>query len=125
MKRSRFRAHSRPTHKSHCHCGFDRHLAKLRARKLSFLGIALFIAHLLFHVVECLILPSALVALGGHLHEHSAAAAEPSAITSSAEDFARPAFFTSLVPELSDYPSFSTPQLTPDPLIHLTFRSSE
>ena len=32
------------------------------------------VLHLLFHVAECLILPSILVGLGGHLSEESAAA---------------------------------------------------
>lgn len=33
------------------------------------------ILHILFHVVECLVLPAALVALGGHAVEEDAAAA--------------------------------------------------
>lgn len=60
--------------KRHCHCGFHEHLGLLRARKLGLVGVTLFVLHLLFHVVECLIVPSIIVGLGGHLAEDSAAA---------------------------------------------------
>lgn len=58
----------------HCHCGFREHFQRKRFRKLGWLGVAFMVLHLLFHVVECLLLPSLLVAFGGHLHEEPAAA---------------------------------------------------
>lgn len=60
--------------KRHCHCGFREHLKSFRAKKLGLVGGIFFVLHLLFHVVECLLLPSILVGLGGHLAEEPAAA---------------------------------------------------
>lgn len=45
-------------------------------KKLGFAGGVFLVLHLLFHVAECLILPSILVGLGGHLSEESAAATD-------------------------------------------------
>ncbi len=44
------------------------------------------ILHVLFHVVECLVLPAALVALGGHAVEEDAAAVSESVMTVPAEE---------------------------------------
>lgn len=44
-----------------------------------------FVLHLLFHVVECLIIPSILVGLGGHLTEDSAAAIDVEPVVEEAE----------------------------------------
>lgn len=73
--------------KHHCHCGFREHFKSIRVKKLGLAGGIFLVLHLLFHVVECLILPSILVGLGGHLAEESAAATngEPVIIESSAE----------------------------------------
>lgn len=46
----------------HCHCGLKEQLKKFRAGKLGLLGGILIIGHLLFHVVECLVLPAMLIA---------------------------------------------------------------
>ncbi len=47
---------------SHCCCHFKEQLSKFKAGKLGLFGGFLIIAHLLFHVAECLILPAAFVA---------------------------------------------------------------
>ena len=57
--------------KHHCHCHFKDQFQKFKAGKLGLLGGVLIIGHLLFHVAECLILPSILVAF--HLHDTEAA----------------------------------------------------
>lgn len=66
--------------KHHCHCGLEKHLHRFRVKKFGLLGAALMILHILFHVVECLLLPSIFVALGGHLHEEDALATSSGAI---------------------------------------------
>ncbi len=60
--------------KHHCHCGFREHFKLFRVKKLGLAGGIFLILHLLFHLVECLVLPSILVGLGGHLAEESAVA---------------------------------------------------
>lgn len=60
--------------KHHCHCGFREHFRTKNIRKLGWLGVTFMVLHLLFHVVECLLLPSIIVAIGGHLNEEPAAA---------------------------------------------------
>lgn len=48
----------------HCHCGFEHRLKQLRTRtgkRLGMVGTALVVAHLLFHVVECIVVPAVLV----------------------------------------------------------------
>ena len=62
--------------KHHCHCGFRDHLKRFRAKKLGLAGGIFLVLHLLFHVAECLILPSILVGLGGHLAEEPAVATD-------------------------------------------------
>lgn len=63
----------------HCEkCHLEKYLGRLKVKKMGILGVVLMGAHVLFHVVECLILPSILVALGGHLAEEPAAAVEQS-----------------------------------------------
>lgn len=44
------------------------------------------VLHILFHVVECLVLPTVFVALGGHAVEEQAAAAGESVLVVYAED---------------------------------------
>lgn len=68
-----------------CHCGFKSQLAKLRAHKLGTLGVILFGLHILFHVVECLIVPAILVGVGGHFHDDIATASESMAANNSAQ----------------------------------------
>ena len=60
--------------KHHCHCGFREHFRTKNVRKLGWLGATFMVLHLLFHVVECLVLPSVLIVLGGHLNEEPAVA---------------------------------------------------
>lgn len=77
--------------KHHCHCGFREHLRSFRVKKLGLAGGIFLVLHLLFHVVECLILPSILVGLGGHLAEESAAALDSeSAIVDESPEFHSP-----------------------------------
>ena len=47
----------------HCHCGLREHFQKFRLQKLGVLGAILMILHVLFHVVECLLVPAILVAI--------------------------------------------------------------
>lgn len=47
--------------KHECHCGLNKHLKHLRAKKLGIVGAMLMLVHILFHVVECLILPAIIV----------------------------------------------------------------
>lgn len=47
-------------------------------KKFGILGAVLMGAHVLFHVVECLVLPTVIVALSGHAVEEQAAAADGS-----------------------------------------------
>lgn len=49
--------------KHHCHCGLKEHFQSLRVKKLGVLGVVLMILHILFHVVECLLIPTLLVAI--------------------------------------------------------------
>lgn len=60
--------------KHHCHCGLERHLKLFRARRVGLAGVIILVLHALFHVVECLILPSLIIGFSGHLHEAPAAA---------------------------------------------------
>lgn len=55
----------------HCCCHFREQLSKFRAGKLGLFGGFVIIAHLLFHVAECLILPTIFVTF--HHHEAEAA----------------------------------------------------
>lgn len=55
------------------------------------------ILHVLFHVVECLVLPAALVALGGHAVEEDAAATSESAMVVPAEEIEPTADASSLL----------------------------
>lgn len=66
--------------KHHCHCGFREHFKSLHFKKLGFAGGVFLVLHLLFHVVECLVLPSILVGLGGHLAEETAVATDGESI---------------------------------------------
>lgn len=71
----------------HCHCGLEHHFEHFRVKKLGILGVTLMVLHILFHVVECLILPSILVAFSGHLAEESAQATDtPSIVVSENPD---------------------------------------
>lgn len=72
--------------KHHCHCGLEKHLERFRLKKFGVAGAILMILHILFHVVECLVLPAALVALGGHAVEEDAAAVSESVIVVSDEE---------------------------------------
>lgn len=47
--------------KHECHCGLSKHLKHFRAKKLGIVGVILMLVHILFHVVECLILPAIIV----------------------------------------------------------------
>ncbi len=60
--------------KHHCKCGFEKHLSHFRFKRAGIIGVVLMGLHLLFHVVECLVLPSILLSFGGHLHDESASA---------------------------------------------------
>lgn len=55
--------------KHHCHCGLKSQIKKFKAGKLGVFGGILIIGHLLFHVVECLALPTILMALRGNSAE--------------------------------------------------------
>lgn len=55
--------------KHHCHCGLKSQIKKFKAGKLGVFGGILIIGHLLFHVVECLALPTILMALHGNAAE--------------------------------------------------------
>lgn len=59
----------------HCRCGLHNQLKKFHAKKLGLLGVTLMVAHLLFHVVECLVLPAIIAGFSGH-HDHNSALAE-------------------------------------------------
>ncbi len=57
--------------KHHCHCGIKGHFDKFRFKRLGVLGAVLMIGHVLFHVVECLVLPALLVAWSGYAIEEN------------------------------------------------------
>lgn len=59
----------------HCHCGLKEHFQTAHVKKLGALGVVFMIGHLLFHVVECLLIPALLVAFH-HQETPSATAAE-------------------------------------------------
>lgn len=60
--------------KHSCHCGFEKHYKKLKARKLGKLGVLLVGLHLLYHVAECLILPTVLIGVSEYfVHRDSPA----------------------------------------------------
>lgn len=59
--------------KHHCHCGLKEQINKLKAGKLGLLGGVLIIGHLLFHVVECLVLPALFI---GFSHDDAEAATD-------------------------------------------------
>lgn len=62
--------------KHSCHCGFEQHCKKLKARKLGKLGVLLVGLHLLYHVAECLILPTVLIGVSEYFaHRDSPTAA--------------------------------------------------
>ena len=56
----------------HCHCGLKAQVKKFRAKKLGLVGVVLMGLHILFHVVECLVLPAILVAFSGAHDEATA-----------------------------------------------------
>ena len=59
------------------HCGFEKrhpHVGK-QGKRIGAVGAALIVLHLLYHVAEILILPAALVALGGPQATHHAESA--------------------------------------------------
>ncbi len=59
----------------HCeHCRIEKHFHLFQAKKVGIFGVVFMGLHLLFHVFELLILPSALVLFGGHLAEEPATA---------------------------------------------------
>lgn len=80
--------------KHHCHCGLEKHFQHFRVKKLGLAGVIFMGLHILFHVVECLILPSILVTFGGHLAEEPAQAADPAVMAEadlpSASELSRP-----------------------------------
>lgn len=53
-------------HRHHCHCHFRDQLTKFKAGKLGLLGGFLIVAHLLFHVAECLLLPVIIASFSHH-----------------------------------------------------------
>lgn len=73
-------------HEQHtgCHCGFNKHLSRLRAKtgkRLGIFGVTLMVGHFLFHVVECLVLPAILMGVGGHIAGDDALAASEKVAT--------------------------------------------
>lgn len=60
--------------KHHCHCGLKEHFQSLRVKKLGALGVVLMVLHILFHIVECLLIPALLVAFHGQETQPAAAA---------------------------------------------------
>lgn len=50
--------------KHSCHCGFEQRCRNFRKRKLGKLGVVLLCLHLLYHVAECLVLPTIVVGIG-------------------------------------------------------------
>lgn len=72
-----------------CHCGFDKHLSRLQAKtgkRLGKIGAAIMIAHFLFHVIECLVLPAILVGFGSHVTQEDALAADEETIINDASN---------------------------------------
>lgn len=57
--------------KSQCHCGLKEHFLHFRAKRLGIFGIFLMGLHILFHIVECLVLPALLVGLGNQVNTAS------------------------------------------------------
>lgn len=53
--------------KNRCHCGLKEHFCHFRARKLGALGLVLMGIHIIFHIVECLVLPAILIGLSGQI----------------------------------------------------------
>ena len=69
----------------HCqHCRIEKRFHLFRAKRVGLLGAILMGLHLLFHVFELLILPSAFMLFSGHLAEEPATATsnQPANITS-------------------------------------------
>lgn len=67
--------------KHSCRCGFEKHCKKLKARKLGKLGVLLVGLHLLYHVAECLILPTILIGASEYFaHRDSPTAAVEKAL---------------------------------------------
>lgn len=60
--------------KHKCHCGLEAHRQCFLAKKFGLFGAVLMGLHILFHVLECLLLPGILVAFGGHAVEENATA---------------------------------------------------
>jgi len=69
-------------------------LEQLRLKKFGIFGMTFVVLHVLFHVVECLIIPTALVALGGRVTQEDAAAVSKSALVVPVDE-AEPAANTS------------------------------
>lgn len=70
-----YKGHDTILDMKHCEkCHFEKHLHRLKVRKMGVVGVILMGLHILFHVIECLVLPSILVAFGGHLTEEPVAA---------------------------------------------------
>lgn len=64
-------------HCHHCRCGFERALERLRAKtgkRLGALGATFMILHLLFHVVECIVVPAILVGINQQISTEDAVA---------------------------------------------------
>ena len=60
---------------SHCeHCHSKLHRKFFQVKRVGIVGAILVVLHLLFHLVEFLILPTVFVALGGHAAEAPAVA---------------------------------------------------
>lgn len=60
----------------HCaKCRFEKHLRFFTIKKAGLLGVILMVAHLVFHIVELLILPAILVAFSSHATEEPVMAA--------------------------------------------------
>lgn len=60
--------------KRNCHCGLEKHRQHFLAKKFGLLGTVLMSLHILFHILECLLLPGILMAFGGHAVEENATA---------------------------------------------------
>lgn len=65
----------------HCHCGFKKHCQLSKGKRLGALGAAFMVLHLLYHVAECLILPTVFVAFNSHHDDVAVAASETETIS--------------------------------------------
>lgn len=66
--------------KHHCHCGLKKHFKLFRTKKLGALGIVLMGLHILFHVAECLVLPTIIAVLSGKNSEPVSATDAPESV---------------------------------------------